>query len=65
MCEICRHHPCDPRCPNAEIEHEYIGHCEECKSILYLDEEVWTDNDDNLFCDEYCATKFHGIKEVD
>lgn len=34
MCEICRHTPCDSRCPNAE-EPKPVHTCEWCKEPIY------------------------------
>lgn len=39
MCEECRHHPCDARCPNA-AEPPIIGYCNDCGGEIYAGEEA-------------------------
>ena len=62
MCEYCH---CDvshlPRCPNAP-DPKIRGHCEQCKEELREDYEYYIDNEDNKFCSDDCAIKYHGIK---
>ena len=35
MCMICRHIPCDSRCPNSTDKREAVTICRFCKAILY------------------------------
>ena len=35
MCMICRHIPCDSRCPNSTEKREAVSICNFCKGILY------------------------------
>lgn len=62
MCEICLHNPCLPRCPNHR-ESVMIGRCEKCGEPLYQEHEIIEDNEGNMFCGQYCALRYHGIKE--
>lgn len=41
-----------------------IGHCRRCREELSPDWELWTDDDNNLFCCEECAIAYHDIHEV-
>lgn len=63
MCEICRSNPCDPMCPNSDAEPAIIGICEQCKSEINAANIYAVDDEDNMFCNEECAKKYHGIKE--
>jgi hypothetical protein len=38
------------------------GHCEQCGDELREDYEYYTDNEDNTFCSDDCAVKYHGIE---
>lgn len=40
MCEVCRQHPCDSRCPNAPEEPVY-GVCEACGDYIYVGDEFY------------------------
>lgn len=61
MCNYCGRHPHDCRCPNAP-EPKIRGHCDRCGEELREDYEYYIDEEDNLFCSEDCALKYHGIK---
>lgn len=61
MCSECRQYPCHPQCPNAP-EPKVRGYCEQCGEELREDYEYYTDNEDNKFCSDDCAIKYHGIK---
>ena len=63
MCDICRHYPCHPQCPNSEPKR--ICCCEQCGEEIYEGYEIWTDYDGDKFCSEACAKEYHGIKEID
>ena len=62
MCSCCNwiggHHP---RCPNSP-EPKVRGYCKQCEDELREDYEYYTDNDDNTFCSEECAIKYHSIE---
>lgn len=61
MCEICLNNPCLSRCPNAP-EPKIRGCCKRCGVGLREDYEYYTDNEDNMFCSDDCAIKYHDIK---
>lgn len=62
MCEYCHwisgHHP---RCPNT-LNSKVRGICEQCREELREGYEYYADNEDNKFCSDDCAIKYHGIK---
>ena len=60
MCEYCRQHPHNPRCPNAP-EPKIRGRCVRCEDELREDYEYYTDNNYNEFCSKECAVLYHGI----
>lgn len=61
VCEICYSNPCLSCCPNAP-EPKVYGYCIECGKELREDYEYYTDNEDNKFCSDDCASEHHGIK---
>lgn len=63
MCNVCLQTPCDPRCPNAPDN--ILGRCKECGVLLWDHDDVWFDNDDNIFCSNSCAVAYHNIRERD
>ncbi len=60
MCNICQRTVCVPRCPNAG--RGVVGACSQCHSDIESDEEFYTDDSGNLFCDIDCAADYYGIK---
>lgn len=62
MCEICRSHPCNARCPNASGP-EIMDNCVVCDESLREDYTYFEDSDGNIFCSQECAVKYHGIEE--
>ena len=64
MCEICLSNPHLNQCPNAP-EPKIRGYCKQCGEGLREDYEYYTDNDDNKFCSDSCALKYHGIKSME
>lgn len=44
MCDICRHTPCDPRCPHAEPP-RVVGTCSVCCGEICEGEEIFSLND--------------------
>lgn len=62
MCEHCRyvigHHSLCPNAPEPKVR----GYCKQCNEGLREDYEYYTDNEDNKFCSDDCALKYHGIK---
>lgn len=63
MCDVCLHNPCVPQCPN--YQPKKIGICKRCGYILYDTDEIWIDDEDQIFCSEYCAERYHGIHQLD
>ena len=62
LCDVCRrygHHL--PECPYAPVP-KIKGYCTQCNDELREDYEYYVDNEDNKFCSEECAVKYHGIK---
>lgn len=51
-------------CGAGECEVKFIGACAWCGKNIYDDYEYAVDEDENVFCDQYEAMDFHGIKEV-
>lgn len=52
MCELCRRHPCDSRCPNAP-EPEIFDHCVACGSPIF-DGDDYYEIDGEPRC-EFCV----------
>lgn len=50
MCDVCLHNPCVPQCPN--YQPKKIGICKRCGYILYDTDEIWIDDEDQIFCSE-------------
>lgn len=61
MCNECRQTSCRSSCPNAP-EPKVRDYCKQCGEGLREDYEYYTDNEDNKFCSDDCAVKYHGIK---
>ena len=64
MCKICLSNPCLSRCPNSP-KPKIIGHCKYCCVFLREDYEYFTDKDNNSFCSEECALKYHDVKPTE
>ena len=47
-----------------EVEPAVVECCANCQEDLYEGQDAVTDEDNNYFCDEYCASEFYGIKEI-
>lgn len=62
MCEICRQYICPSNCPNHIFK--VIGRCEKCGQEILENEELWRDEDRNLFCSDDCAKQYYGIEEI-
>lgn len=62
MCEICRHSPCDSRCPNAS-EPPVFAECEACGMEIYDGDEYY-DIDGFNYC-ESCVRGGYRTAEVD
>lgn len=62
MCEVCRHYPCDNRCPNAP-EPPIFAHCEECGYEIY-DGDEYFEIDGKHYCQE-CIDSCWRTAEVD
>lgn len=62
MCAICQREICPPRCPNAD--YRQVGSCAQCRTDITSDEEYYTDDSGNIFCDMDCAMDYYGIKSV-
>lgn len=62
ICEVCLHSPHLRGCPLAPAK--VIAYCVECGTRIYNDEEIWSDAEDNFFCSEYCAEKYHKIQKI-
>lgn len=62
MCEICRQHPCHPRCPNAE-EDTQVFICSGCGDPIY-EGEYYYDIMGEQFC-EGCIASAKGVAEHD
>lgn len=45
-------------------ESDVVGECDYCYQELFADEDVFTDNEGNTFCELECALKHYGIKQV-
>lgn len=71
MCDICRQHPCHPRCPNAE-EPKVKEICSICHEGIYIGDK-YIENDKNEYAHFDCIdygkemAEFLGyeIKEMD
>ena len=62
-CEYCGTLPHLSQCPNNH-DPPIIGHCCVCgEELLDNGFECFTDNEDNIFCSDDCATEYHGIIE--
>ena len=61
ICNECWQSPCHSRCPNAP-EPKVRGYCKQCDKELKEYYEYYIDNEDNEFCSDDCALKYHGIK---
>ena len=57
MCDICRHTPCHPRCPNAD-EPKSVCKCDICGCNIYEDETMYIVKDDYICesCIDECKT---------
>lgn len=62
MCEICRSHPCDPRCPNSDAETQKFF-CSNCDELITEDDEPYIDSSGNEFCSLQCGLEYHGIRK--
>ena len=62
MCEVCRHSPCDPRCPNAP-EPRSVFICSGCGHEIYEGDDYW-DIMGEQFC-EKCIQNARGVAEYD
>lgn len=62
MCEVCRHSPCDPRCPNAP-EPRSVFICSGCGHDIYEGDDYW-DIMGEQFC-EKCIQNARGVAEYD
>jgi hypothetical protein len=60
-CQFCGHIPHDIMCPN--FDSQPMGQCKQCHTILLFNNNYIIDKDDNKFCSEWCAVKYHGIIE--
>ena len=52
-----------PRDPN--WNGKVLCECAECGGEIYKEYEFVIDDEENYFCDDDCAMKFHGIRTVD
>ena len=55
--------PCDPQ-EGYESSKDIIGECAECGDLVNVDDESYTDIEDNLFCCRSCAIEHNGIKKL-
>lgn len=62
MCEICRHTPCDSRCPNAPLP-PIFAECEACGYEIYDGDEYYEING-HKYC-ESCVRYSYKTAEVD
>ena len=62
MCDVCRHSPCDPRCPNAP-EEIAVFICSGCGLDIYEGEDYW-DIMGEQFC-EKCINDARRVAEYD
>lgn len=59
MCDICRHTPCHPRCPNYTSIKE-THHCSSCGDVIY-DGEEYIENLDGEHRHYDC---FYGLRDL-
>ena len=62
MCELCKHFPCDFRCPNAS-EPLIAYYCDECGEPIY-DGEIYYKIGEDFYCEE-CINGFKRVAEID
>lgn len=62
MCDVCRTHPCHPRCPNAP-EPPVYAECEACGAEIYDGDEYY-EIDGRNYC-ESCVLNGYKTAEVD
>lgn len=62
MCDVCRQHPCDSRCPNAP-EPPLFGRCVNCGYKIYDGNEYY-DIDGDIWCED-CIDERHKTAEVE
>ena len=61
MCNECHQEKCSPMCGN--FNSEPMCQCKQCHQIIFFNNDYITDNEDNIFCSDDCAIKYHGIVE--
>lgn len=63
MCEVCRSHPCDPRCPNADDPKTEYFFCANCDGVTTDEDETYTNELGQRFCCLDCALDYHNIQK--
>ena len=62
MCQECRQHPCDPRCPNAP-EPKAVCRCDNCGGKIYDGDTMWK-FDIGIVCEE-CVDRFRTYADLE
>lgn len=58
MCDVCRHIPCDPRCPNAP-DPPSVFVCSGCGDFIYDGDDYW-----DVMGEQYCEDCMESMKKV-
>ena len=62
MCDLCRQHPCHPRCPNADLP-PIVTYCLKCH-LPIREGEYYYDVEGDPYCDD-CIISFIKMAEVE